>query len=280
MYSFTWSVDWNLVVSLNNEDLSAVDIINRIIFYPRALVFGLTPLAFLVCVAGVVLVLYHRRKQWVWLIPFTALFITYTLNAVNGKFSTQARYSLNLAIFLIPFAAEWFLRQKENRRLVYSIIVLGSMIPLSFLRYAIPWPFDFPHPIPKQVSLLPQVEPASIEISEFQIQQSKQDPGGLLLDFYSWEDTYYIALMSRIHPRSIYIMPGEVNEQLEMDRLLPFIENNPTGIAILTENPRFMQIEHTANGDQLKIIGIETTFSIEKIAEVEGSTFYRYTVNP
>jgi len=279
-YSFTWSVDWNLNVSLGNEGLTAVDIINRLIYFPRALFFGLTPLAFLACAAGIILVLYHRKKQWVWLIPFVALFLTYTLNAVNGKLTTQIRYSLNLAIFIIPFAAEWFLRQKDARRFLFSAIVVGSMLPLSYLHYIIPWPFDFPHPVPKQISFLPQVEQSTVRISEYQIQQSEQYAGGLLLDFYDWSETYYIALMSRKNAANIFIMPGEVNEPLDMNELNAFMKNNPTGIIVLTQKPRFMQIEPTANGDQLSITGYEKTLSVEDAGESEGWRFYRYTVDP
>jgi hypothetical protein len=279
LYSINWAVNWNLVISLNNERLTFVEIFNRLIYYPRSLFFGLTPLAFLVCAIGIYQVIYRRGRQWIWLVPFLVLLATFTINAVNGKFSIQVRYSMGLAIFIIPFVAEWFDRQKDTRRrLILSIIVIGSMLPLSYLRYMIPWPFDFPHPVPMQVSAIPRIDPSVVQISEFEIQQAKSHQGGLLLDFSMWDETFYVALMSRKHPSNIYIMPGEVNEPLVPLELDTFFMNNPSGIVLLTENPRFMQINPSE--DLVSFIGYEKTLSVKALGEVEGTRFYNYAVNP
>lgn len=280
-YNFTWAMNWELEIGLNNQDVSAMDYIIRVISFPRSLLFGITPLAFLVCAIGIIQVIYYRNKKWVWLIPLVALFITYTANAISGAFSALVRYSIILAIFIIPFAAEWYIRQKENRRFLYSVIVLGSMLPFSFLRFAIPWPFDFPHPVPKEVVPLPRLEQSSVRISEYQNQISKEHPGGLFLDFYAWDETYYIALMSRKNVSNIFIMPGDLNEPIEMDRLEEFLINNPYGVLLLTESHRYLEITQAASGEELIISGYPAPLAIEFIEEVEHVKFYKYTLlNP
>ncbi|HCR72336.1 MAG TPA: hypothetical protein DIW23_12885 [Anaerolineae bacterium] len=279
-YSFNWAVDWVTNVSGFTEEVTVIDRINRFLFYPRALIFGLTPLAFLVCCAGVFFVLYYRQKQWVWIIPFAALTGTYILNAVRGDFSTQVRYSINLAIFMIPFAGEWYLRQKEKRRFLYSALVLISILPLSYLHYIIPWPFDFPHPVPYQVSPIPRLDEAAVNISESQILISEENSGGLLLDFYAWDETYYIALMSRKDPSTIFIMPGEEHEPIEMERLEKFLANNPNGVLLLTETHRYIEVQSIDSGEQIMIEGYPKPLIIELIEKVEDVAFYKYTLSP
>lgn len=281
LYSFHWSTEWNLVISEGNENLTSLDAVFRGLFFLRALFFGLTPLAFTVCVIGMTLVLYKRGKQWVWLIPFFALFLTFTINAITGGLAAQVRYSLGLAIFMLPFAAEWFEHSNSSRyRPLISAIIILSMIPFSYLRYVIPWPYDFPNPIPKQVNAIPRIDTPTERISKFEIEQAKVYPGGLLLDFFDWGDTYYVAVMSRKDPSNVFIMPGEVHEVLDIKQLNEFLDTNATGIVLLTANSRFLQLENQSTGDQLSFIGIDKTLSVERIGEVEGITFYKYFTNP
>jgi hypothetical protein len=280
LYSLNWSTNWNLVISAANKDVIFMDYIFRLLFFPRALFFGLTPIAFIVCSIGMVLVLRKRSRQWGWSIPFLVLFLALTLNAVNGNLSLQARYSLSLAIFMLPFAAEWFEHSKPNRhRLLLSILTIASMIPLSYLRYVIPWPYDFPNPIPKQVSAIPRLGNSSTErILDFAREQEQLHPTGLLLDFFNWEETYYVAVKSYKDPSSIFIMPGEVNEKVVPNALNTFIEKNPKGILLLSQNSRFMQVEKSVLGEVLHFTDLEKTLLVEPLGEVEGITFYSYSV--
>jgi len=278
LYSFHWALNWNINIGGLNEGLTTLDILNRATYFPRVLFFGLTPLVFAVCLIGILLVIYKRRKQWVWLIPLFVLFFTFTINAINGNLTTQVRYSLSLAIFMIPFAAEWFENLRIPRqKIVLSILIVGSILPLSYLRSAIPWPFDFPNPIPRKISAIPRVDQQVEKISKFEIEQAQIYPEGLLLDFVDWGDTYYVALMARKPPASIFIMPGEVHEEYDISMLREFLNLNPTGLVLLTTEPRYMQIQQTSNGDQLIFSGFDQSLFIREIGKVGTITCYRYS---
>jgi hypothetical protein len=56
--------------------------------------------------------------------------------------------------------------------------------------------------------------------------------------------------------------------------------NNPKGVVILTEEPHHMQIVHTTDGDELRIVGYDYVLSLHAIGEIEGSRFYEYTLRP
>lgn len=281
LYSFHWSTDWNLNISALNEGLSTIDILNRATYFPRVLFFGLTPLIFLVCMVGIIQVVWNRSKQWLWLIPLFMLFITFTINAVNGNLTTQVRYSLGLAIFIIPFAAEWYENLKKFRTRIFLIIlVVGSMLPFSFLRNAIPWPFTIPNPIPRKISPIPRVDKQVEYISDYLNNQPELENGGLLLDFVDWGDTYYLALNSRKSPENIFIMPGEVNEYPDLKLLQDFIYRNPKGLALLASDPRFIQIEHSNEGDWLSFTDLEFSFKIDVVKKVGPLTLYKYSLLP
>jgi hypothetical protein len=279
-YSFSWSVAWT-TSGTEDETVSLTGYLNRLLFFPRAIVFGLTPLAFLVCALGIFYVIYHRDKKWVWLIPLAALFATFTLNAFTGKLTTQLRYSLALTIYMIPYAAEWFDRQKDaKRRLVHSALVLASMIPLSYLRYAIPWPFDFPHPVPREITMIPRLDESTRQISEYQIRASASQPGGLLLDFYDWGETYYVALMSRKHADNVHVMPSATYRAIDKNEMDTFLGDNPDGVLVLTQAPLHMQLVDTGSGQEIHFNGYDAVLSVEFIGEMEGMQFYRYSLAP
>lgn len=279
-YSFNFALDWTLNISQNDVNVSTIEYVNRATYFPRVLFFGLTPIAFLVCILGMFYAVQRWKKQTIWLLPLAALFGTFTINAVSGKLSTQVRYSLTLAIFMIPFAAEWFERMKESpRRTLYSAVVIASMIPLGFLRAMIPWQFDFPNPIPRQVSYLPRLSRETVNISTDLNRHLANHPGGLILDFYDWGDTYYIALMTGKHKSNIYMTPGEVNEPMKPDEVEAFLLENPKGVVLLTETPRFLQVEAGDEGPLLRIIGTDRTLHIREIGGVEGQRVFAYSVN-
>jgi 4-amino-4-deoxy-L-arabinose transferase-like glycosyltransferase len=280
LYSLSYNSYWNLVVSAWNEEVTVVDLIFRVFFFPRALFFGLTPLAFLVCVIGMIFVIQKRDRQWVWLIPFVTLFLTFTINSITGQLAVQMRYSMGLAIFMLPFAAAWFEHSKSWRyRTLFSVITIASMIPFSYLRFVIPWPDDFPNLIPKQINAIPRLDdaPGINRISEYQLKQSELYPTGLLLDFFDWSNTFYVAIKSYKNPLNVFIMPGEVNEQLVPTDLHRFLDTNPTGILLLTPNSRFMTVEHTSTGDILHFTNQARTLVVKSLGDVEGIAFYSYT---
>jgi 4-amino-4-deoxy-L-arabinose transferase-like glycosyltransferase len=283
LYSFTWSVDWNINIGQNNADISTVDMINRATFFPRVLFFGLTPLAFLACILGIFFVIQKRRPQAIWLIPLAVLFATFTLNSINGQLAIQVRYSLGLAVLMIPFIAEWFESFKDPaRRLRFSAIVILSMVPFAFLRYIVPWPFDFPNPIPKQIFYIPNANDSAKATSTYVNQELEKYPGGFILDFRDWGETYYIALMSGQRQSDIYMTPGEVNEPLIPSEITLFFDKNPSGLLLITDESRFLTI--TKDGDQevLQFIGYdyEKPIYVHLIGEIENNTIYNYTLNP
>ena len=276
LYGTDSAINWQINISHVNNNLRLIDLINRAIFFPQALFFGITPLAFLVCLAGIILVIFKHKKQQIWLIPLVVLFVFYMVSVINGTLALHVRYSLTLAILLIPFAAEWYVSLKLPYNNLFHLLLIASILPMSFIE----WKAPFPILVGEEIHPIPQLNQQAVNISKFEIAQGKSFPGGLLLDFFGWENTYYVALMSQQGPENIFIMPGGTNEALNIYSLNEFLGKNPTGIILLTKYPRFMQIDHQSNGIKLSFLGNDKKLSAKLLGNVEDISFYSYSISP
>jgi hypothetical protein len=281
LYSMHWAMNWNINVGQKNAHLTSTDYIDRATYFARSLFFGLTPLAFLVCLYGVFSVIYRRGKQWVWLIPLTVLFAISTWNEITGNEVYNFRYSLSVAILLIPFAAEWFesLKNLRGRWLVSSAVII-TMVPLAFVMYMVPWPYYFRNPMPPKPAYIPRQDAQTVHESEALNREIAQYPGGLILDFHDWATTYYIALTSKNATSRIHILPGEENEQLDLTSLDEFIKWNPKGMLLATSKPRYFEVVACAgNKCSVRFKGRDQILYVDEVEHTADYSIYRYSAN-
>jgi hypothetical protein len=69
-------------------------------------------------------------------------------------------------------------------------------------------------------------------------------PAGLISDFYGWGPTYYVALLTRLHPDRIFLARGAPNIPPDVESLARFVRQWPVGVLILVEGSRFADAIH------------------------------------
>jgi len=278
LYSMHETEHFALVLEGSNDELTVATMIERIVRYPAALLFGLTPLIAAMSVVGAALSLIRRKKHAIWLIPSIGLTVAQFMKTLDGSIFSRPRYGLVLGMLLIPFSAEIFNRvTQETPRRMLAITVVCSMIPLSYLgRYSRLEPF-----IPNGIEAIPRLERSTevLNVSEVISEQIDNGDGGLILDFLSWEDTFYIALMSRLHPDRIFIFPGLRHQELDLKRLEEFIDHYGTGVLLLKKGSQYPDVAGPLQST-LMINGFDRSVELDLLHETEGSVIYRYQVTP
>ncbi len=285
LYGVHFAAHYQIVVQGYNANIIGGEIIWRAIYYPLALLFGITPAIATLCIIGIIKCIMRRKKQCIWLIPFICLLIIYIKKAIDGSLLLKARYSILLALFLLPFAAEVIGNIKRTKyRIMASIILIASMLPLSYIRgigynntYVmskyIPRALTY---VPVGIEAIPKLNKSASIIADYLATTSGIRDGGLILDVWCSRETCYVALMTRMRWDKIFIMPLEPSESLNVKRLSSFIDANNAGTILLTNCPRFMQIKGTPDCRMLQFEGCPKILRLTEIKEIEGVHIYRY----
>lgn len=227
---------WMSLEAYTVQNLSLIERIKTILFVPSALFWGLTPFFAFLCVLGVIRVLWHHHRARVWLVPISLMLVLLTYQTGTGELVEFVRYTLYIGMMLIPFGAAGLdnLISHFHSPLwgkLISLIVLVTMLPLSFLdRWKVLSPY-----IPGEVQAVPRLGQQISVVSEV-INTYLQSEDGLIIDFWSWPQTYYIALMSRVPPTRIFIPPGAANQTLDFAQLKTFVQQYPNGLLLLSNS--------------------------------------------
>ena len=275
--------DWQIKVSGVNENLSAATVVARLLYFPSVLLFGMTPLLFFACIAGAVLIVRERRSEREWLLPVIGLICIFMIQAARGLLLLEIRYSLILGYLLLPFAGEIVRRFEHSPNLkVFAFLVLISLVPFSYARvvYARVVGPAVSNPIPADLEVIPKVSHRAVRVSHQVVNRLRNTNEGLILDFFNWKDTRYVALMSKLYPSQIWFMPGARYEKLEVENFAEFLKLHSKGIFIVVDHSRLIQIE-----DSNIVINERATKNIPRIqvdfvAREADLSVYRYQTVP
>jgi 4-amino-4-deoxy-L-arabinose transferase-like glycosyltransferase len=156
---------WTFVRREFGGDSSALFVAALYLF----VLFGLTPLVFLLCVVGVFQAWKNKKENLVWLIPFFGLLTVFIIQCARGHVLMRPRYSIALALLLLPFAGEAFARIHERRKaMAVAVLTLLSILPFSYSRVIVARTGpSFPNPFPADMEMIPRVEKAPKEIAHY-----------------------------------------------------------------------------------------------------------------
>ncbi len=278
LYSVNAATYWQVNISEINKNLSIDKIIDRITFYPKTIFWGLTPLVSSACLLGMVFSLIKKNRQCVWLIPLVGLLIVFMYKSLNGSLLLRTRYSLILGLFTLPFAAETInCFSAYHRRKLIAFILIATMIPLSYVRFVLPW--KIASHIPNPIQAIPNVSPRARALSAELTNQMRNRNEGLILDFFGWEETFFVALMTKKNPKDILIMPGVRTQKVKTTKLKKLLNIRKTGLLLRKSNSDFLHIEKTNQGKfLLKFDGLQKQLILKKLSHVGGVSFFRYRV--
>ncbi|HSZ25112.1 MAG TPA: hypothetical protein VK766_05315, partial [Cytophagaceae bacterium] len=243
-YSLHASVEWNINKSGVNDLIKWDTYWARSLFFPVSVFIGGGIICGILVYKSIFLLFKNNVPNTLkfWSFPFLILLIVFIYKAYNGTLLCQHRFTISLFLLSLPFAAS-LIDYKTKAYHILPFLVLLS-IPLSFINIFFPvsvivvksrTPKIFKEVFlswPLHAEAVPYIhDNVSKEISNA-IDQfgSKHHP--LILDFYSWSGTYYVAEQQQAHSEEIFISSGatHVNDQKE---LYVFISKNPSGLLLL-----------------------------------------------
>jgi hypothetical protein len=220
----------------------------------------------------------RNAQQKDWILPPATLLVVFLIQAARGLLLLDLRYSLVLGYLFLPFAAETVLRFRAKRHFqLVAVLLLFSMLPLSYSRVVLARTAgpDFPNPFPGDLEILPKISRPTRNIA-LAVANQYSDDAGLIIDFFGWKHTRYVALMSRLHPNQIWFMPGARHEKLNFSAFSSFIDKNPTGLLLRSDGSTPLS-RTGSNSFTFESGGASVKLYVELLRKVEHITLYRYT---
>lgn len=294
LYSMHFSTNWQMTLEGANEGLNAGEVLRRLTFFPAALLFGLTPVVALLSVAGAIAAVREGHVTRKWLVPSLGLLAFFTVKALDGSLGTRARYGMLLAFLLLPFAGEAWNRMRPRLRhpSLWGVVLIASMLPLSYVGWAFRWTglASLEHLLPGEIKALPRMAAGATAPRVVAALAGLPDNGrsGVLLDFWAWDETYYVALMSGIEPARLHILPGAKNATLQTRNetmtgggLEEFLTRFDHGILVTSRRSRFLAPCDSGETRALCFVECPSIRLLTRVeAEVDDVSVSRYARDP
>ena len=222
-YGIQGTYVWVLDIMDNNANLDLKAILRRIWFFPFSWIIAVgIPTGYIIL--KTIIEGYKKKpknKLFILLsIPFFIMFLFFEYNTFKGVLLTQHRFTGTLVILSLPFIARYFndLSPKKIKLVwFFSFLTIG----LSFI-------YNTAH-----VKPLPRLKDQSaVKISEI-IKENTGNESCIILDFVGWDNTYFIALQSRLPQEKIVICEGATNSILPLQEIDKKITHYNNGILLL-----------------------------------------------
>lgn len=256
-----------------NEYVDPIQKIKRLIFFPVFWFLNYFPPIALVLIYIVIRKSIKKElvtSRFIWATPFFAILGICVLKAWGGTLGLQPRFTTTLMVLSVPFAS--VLLEKTNWNIVKKIFVatcIISILPMSYKWMKIPFEnmFGFSQPLKHafrdirltsihEMPVVPRLSDQNFEEFKNLMTRNLHSKDGLILDFVSWESTYYLAFESGLKPNRIYITDGARHGKPNLNSLQDLLNNCETGVIML--NP-VSKLNEYFSLDQNKII-----FHLEK----------------
>jgi hypothetical protein len=263
---------WQTVFQQSNEK----KLLWRIGYFPSAIFFGLTPLVASLSIIGAIISLNERKGTALWLIPFLGLFSIFLIKAANGSLLLRSRYTLILGILLLPFIKVVIdkIPNTRNSASTFFTLIIFTMIPFAYAGNFLPK--SITKIIPTDIKAIPRVDNSyeTVEsISTFLQKQPAASKEALICDFWDWQGTYYVVLMSRIHPDNILVVGEAEDQSIDFEKLSHFLNLHPSGIIILKTKSAFAKKITLSQGNNLKIDSLNQVIKINSLKRIIDPRF-------
>jgi hypothetical protein len=292
LFGVSGAYQWNIELLGVNENINSVELVKRHLFFPLSVFIHLHPAIALLTfwIIGYLIVKKLLTKnQLIWLLPFLVLMTSFIIKAENGTLLLQHRFTISLLLFIVPFFSLFF-EHFTSKKWQYGIgFILLTAIPFSFIsnrpNYYKWIPNETLSMAIKEIQLdtdadmeaIPHFKNKAVITMKKEIAKHIHPNSGLLLDFTGWDNTFYWALHSGIHPNQIFIHSGAKNAAFDTLNLQTVLDNYPQGLLLIgcvTNHQDYYEIQEsslTIPALDYKVLHTEQLFCIE------GWTLYSYS---
>lgn len=180
--NFHWTID----VMKNNTHLSWKSYIRRIAYFPFAWLIALGPIVSFLLLKYYLQFKKHFNQRFysnIWFSTLLIVFIVVVINTIKGTLLMHARFIGTLVIFSLPFIALYF-QTLDKKKIRVAIISAVITVSFSFFYNT------------KGVKAIPRLKNQEAALLAKQIKANTNDTYSILIDFWGWENTYYMGLNS------------------------------------------------------------------------------------
>lgn len=273
------------VVEMQNADIDLTEKMKRLIFFPLSWVLNYSPL-----IALSVLFLYLKKligrkisgAQIIWSLPLIVLFFAFILKSYEGTLLNQQRFTIALILLAAPFAA--YLSEIRFR---FIRAVLLVSVPLLFIASfgAIRW--DFEKYVPQErvrnalssirlstystLSPIPRQTDPEIRNAMAEIAKNAEQCDGLVVDFWTWESSFCMALNSGFHPEDIFLVDGVANGGVYEALLADFLARHKKPMILFNCRSKLLAYTDVKNHELIfKLQGKEFQFPFYQVYSKDG----------
>ncbi|MDC3252684.1 glycosyltransferase family 39 protein [Crocinitomicaceae bacterium] len=294
-FGLSGAYKWNVILEGVNASVPSEYRVLRWLYFPMTWFFIFSPILSLWL--GVKLFLIWRERKlklsrFVWAIPFWVMLFTFVFKASEGTLLLQPRFTCSLILLSVPFLGLlvddviW----TKLRRIMLGVVI-ASILPFSHFWMTVQYQNWFPKDtLPQKVMLayrtnmllsmnaLPRLEDQRIAKMSRQINENLTPVDGLILDFWTWQSSYYFALYSNLDPSQIHQVSGATNAVEYVIYVKELLEKCPNGVIVLKCNSKFRSL-YDIRGDLLTFKTIdEHTIRLTPITHNGHLYVFRYTL--
>jgi hypothetical protein len=251
---FTAAAHWELE-SMGRAQLDHRLLFFRAITYPMVVLEGMSLPIGLICVAGAATAVVKRLRCAAWLLPLAGVLVMWSMGIARGALVPKFNYTEVAGTLLFPFSAVAYQQLRIDAWQARQLFVAAVVLPLVSLVFSC-------RPCLARVRLerlagfppIPRIEnqPVALALADTLRTELGADES-LVSDHYGWGSTRYVALLTKLPRRRIYLAPGAPNQPIDADSLAAFLTDHPRGILIAMTGSRFTTLLDLA-GDTTNVV--------------------------
>lgn len=267
LYGLTGAYQWNIVAEGVNDNVLFFDRLKRLFYFPVSWFFFFSPFLSV----WLLIKLFRRQKKQkliktrlIWAIPFWIVFVVFVYKAYEGTLLLQHRFSTSLIVLSVPFASiivedlQWTRWRKMS-----MIAILLSILPFSYLWMYLPfdYSFFFFKNLQKAVRdnrvnsissfrAMPRLVDQDYNDIAKSIRSHLSSGDALILDFVSWENTYFIAFETAPSPGQVFFVDGATHGNIDEKALYKTLSKYPRGVIMLRCDSKFENL-YDLKGDMM-----------------------------
>ncbi len=289
----TGAYDWNIGMEGINDSVSLIKKLKRLLYFPFSWFFMMSP--FICIPLFYIIITKFKARFWmnnklIWLFLFIVIFMIFIYKSFVGTLLNQHRFTQSLILFSVPFTAllvDGFSKCKySNFYLIGSAI---SILPLSYFWMIVPYEKALVFSESLKISVkeirltsldtfnaLPRLENQGLLSLEKDINSNLNISSGVVLDFESWENTFYLGAHSNVKNENLVILGGAKNEELDPSRIIDVLERTKQGVILLNKVSKFSE-KYEVSGNQLRFLSDKSfNLKLELIKRFDGIELFKY----
>lgn len=285
-YGLSGTYFWNVIWEGINENITYVDKIKRVMFFPVMWFFYFSPILVIWVIWSFIRAIKQKRLKrsiLIWTIPFWVFLITLGYKAHEGTLLLFYRYNVSLILLSAPFTALIFESGRFKRLTrIAAVIILASLIPMSYvwMTFSFEKLVAFSDPLNAATRAIradaqldfhaiPRLYNQNFVEYSKEVNKKITEESGLILDFAQWDNTFYLALKSELPHDHIYLMDGAKHAVVYNSLIEKILDECPTGV-IMLKCYTHLADKYEINGDILTF-NLDSTYYL-KLTPVDGET--------